>query len=264
MDVCEALPEGHQETEAAGAGDPEGARGTTGSPDGVRARSSSRRCQTEGSALARRVRRITDIVGMAPLVTGYFSYLSMDLLVEVLGSLRVRELSRCACTSKWMRTMATRDRFWIAAATRAQIDWTSIISTAEPHTLHTKLGPRLLKYEANETMPLLLSWSEEDGDEVQGDQFEKLSVTIDQQTPLSTVTEPFIEQVLGTDEQEHLTPLGHRVRAQPREVGIYQGKPHARGCGWPEVQAVNPHRTAWHYQLEAGATLYFHEIHRGD
>ena len=65
MDVCEALPEGHQETEAAGAGDPEGARGTTGSPDGVRARSSSRRCQTEGSALARRVRRITDIVGMA-------------------------------------------------------------------------------------------------------------------------------------------------------------------------------------------------------
>ena len=96
--------------------------------------------------------------------TGCFEWLTTELLVAIFARLGVRELSQCARVNRAVRTMATHDRFWIAAAVRARIDWATIPATT-PHALHRHFGPRLLTFETNEEIVLYLVWETDDDDD---------------------------------------------------------------------------------------------------
>ena len=195
---------------------------------------------------------VADTMGVGAW-TGCFELLSTELLVAIFAMLGVHELSRCARASRAMHATASHNRFWIAAAVRAQIDWATL-SAADPHKLHRQLGQRLLTFEANEVMTLYLLWDDDyDTLPAEGeDEFvpQYVPVRIDQRTPLSVITEPFIEE-----KREELSAAG--------VVEVHHGKKNGRGRR-ENTQRVNPHMTAWHHQLKNEDVLAFSQEFYGD
>ena len=81
-----------------------------------------------------------------------------------------------------------------------------------------------------------------------------VQVTIDQHTPLSVVTEPFVD--IWREERDG-------ERQYEGTVEIHHGKKSGRGY-WDGTQRVNPHMTAWHHQLTNENVLTFSEQFYGD
>ena len=81
-----------------------------------------------------------------------------------------------------------------------------------------------------------------------------VQVTIDQHTPLSVVTEPFVDIWRGKRGGE---------RQCEGTVEIHHGKKNGRGYR-EGTQRVNPHMTAWHHQLTNENVLTFSEQFYGD
>ena len=74
-----------------------------------------------------------------------------------------------------------------------------------------------------------------------------MRVKIDQHTPLSVITEPFVDSYWQEREREH-----------GGTIEISHGKKDGRG--WREhSQRVNPHMSAWHHQLKNEDVLAFCE-----
>ena len=83
------------------------------------------------------------------------------------------------------------------------------------------------------------------------------------QTPLSTVTEPFIETIHSELRQQHDESEGERSEAEripyrPDPYYCFQGRPSRFGeRPDDDTQRINPRLTAWHYRFTPGTVLSF-------
>jgi hypothetical protein len=209
--------------------------------------------------------------------TGLWASMPAECIALTVGFLGVRETAQCACVSRWMHCFATADGLWVKKALDAGIDWASV-PPCPPHSLHRFLGPQLHLYEANVSITLRLARIEHREDDppdtssnVEWPPRNYQEVTIDMRTPLSTVTEPFIEAVHSELRQQHDEREGEEEADGYREDGVfpYHPRPHYCFQGRPSrfgespefgrAQRINPTLTAWHYRLASGTILSFTE-----
>ena len=225
----------------------------------------------------------------APLLearTGFFASLPAELIVLVAAHFGVADLARAAQVSTWMRALATHDRFWVALAVRADIDWTSFVVSG-PHSLHTELGPQLLHWETNPLIALYLTADPSvftmaaDGappsEEAmvaslaatyheEGQIRTTMRVTTRLRTPLSTVVDDFVDALHAHDKRFHV----EEFRGDDKDDSSDDNHPFVAksyianqglvcNAGFPvhRAQRINPHLAAWHYGLQPECVLTF-------
>ena len=201
-------------------------------------------------------------------IPALFGLLPLECLVVALNFLGVVDLASCARVSRSLHAVSTSDGLWIRRALTAGIDWASVPPCGR-NKLHCRLGLRLCTYESNLPITLRLLTPKELEDcliETDGagqggrgvvwpPSGSGKEVTIDMQTPLSSVIEPFVEEIRAEDLREHL----ESERQYPfRERGFdcFQGRPDVFADGpMFRGQSVDPRFTAWHYQLVSGEVI---------
>lgn len=233
---------------------------------------------------------------------GLFSRLGGDAIAVILSYASVQSLGALACVSKWFYAAATSDVFWLRAALSANLDWTMYTTAPQigSRALHKQFGPRLMTWERNRTIELIVcpphsafafdSASEHEEQRAAAIRFEPASlrgecmarwdracrdqepdlcswsrrtyrVQIDQRTPLSTVIDPVIRF------HYHDEPEDRRYGEEDYipELNVHVGKPTDGSFGdrsHDAARTVDTQLTAWHYLLEEGDFVYL-EMHSG-